>query len=61
MFKIYENFIEEIDAIDNGIDQFEGMPKYRISTNLSTRVSYLNPSWNEENADEMVDFIRSIN
>ena len=25
--KVYENFIEEIDAIDNGIDQYDGVPK----------------------------------
>ena len=26
--KVYEKFIEEIDAIDNGIDQYDGTPKY---------------------------------
>ena len=26
--KVYEKFIEEIDAIDNGIDQYDGMPRY---------------------------------
>ena len=25
--KIYENFIEEIDGIDNGVDQFDGTPR----------------------------------
>lgn len=25
--KVYENFIEEIDAIDNGISQYEGKPR----------------------------------
>ena len=25
--KVYENFIEEIDAIDNGVDQYEGEPR----------------------------------
>ena len=25
--KVYENFIEEIDGIDNGIDQYDGEPR----------------------------------
>ena len=25
--KVYENFIEEIDGIDNGIDQYDGTPR----------------------------------
>ena len=25
--KIYENFIEEIDAVDNGINQYDGEPR----------------------------------
>ena len=25
--KVYENFIQEIDAIDNGINQFDGEPR----------------------------------
>ena len=26
--KVYENLVQEIDAIDNGVDQFEGEPRY---------------------------------
>ena len=26
--KVYESFVQEIDAIDNGVDQFEGEPRY---------------------------------
>ena len=26
--KVYEKFIEEIDAIDNGIDQYDGIARY---------------------------------
>ena len=25
--KVYENFIEEIDGIDNGVDQYDGVPR----------------------------------
>jgi len=48
--KIYEGFIEEVDGIDNGISACED-PLYHISTNLSSRVSHLNPAWNEKGAD----------
>ncbi|XP_034245446.1 UPF0160 protein MYG1, mitochondrial [Thrips palmi] len=43
---VYERFVQEIDAIDNGVPMFEGEPRYRISSNLSSRVGYLNPPWN---------------
>jgi len=26
--KVYENFVEEIDGIDNGVNQFDGEPRY---------------------------------
>ena len=25
--KVYENFVEEVDAIDNGINQYDGTPR----------------------------------
>ncbi|KAG5221883.1 GAMM1 protein [Salix suchowensis] len=42
-------FIEAIDAIDNGIAQYPAdvKPLYRSRTDLSSRVGYLNPTWNE--------------
>jgi len=50
--KVYEKFVEEIDGIDNGVDQYSGgEPKYQVTTNLSSRVSGLNPSWNEKGVD----------
>ncbi|KJH47051.1 hypothetical protein DICVIV_06860 [Dictyocaulus viviparus] len=45
--KIYESFVEAVDAIDNGISQYDGIPRYRIYGGLSERVEYLNPHWNE--------------
>ena len=47
--KMYEQFMEEIDANDNGISQFEGEPKFRITTTVSNRVAGLLPAWNETN------------
>lgn len=46
---IYENFIQEIDAIDNGYPMFDGEPRYRITTSLSSRVNRMNPQWNTKN------------
>lgn len=55
--KIYVGFVEHIDGIDNGVDIVSsGEPlNYRISTTLSNRVGYLNPSWNEESTSEITN------
>jgi len=47
--KMYREFIEAIDAIDNGISQYSTdiKPKYRSRTDLSSRVGALNPWWNQ--------------
>jgi len=50
--KIYQGFIEEVDGIDNGVNQYEGEAAYETSTGLSSRVGRLNPQWNE-NADDI--------
>lgn len=51
---MYSNFLEEIDAIDNGIEVAEGTLRYRITSTLSHRVGWLNPAWNEEGVEEDV-------
>nr|BAD42335.1 GAMM1 protein-like protein [Nannochloris bacillaris] len=50
---LYKNFMEAIDAIDNGVNQWDGdaPPKYLNNTHLSARVGNLNPSWNEDSSD----------
>ncbi|XP_078362703.1 MYG1 exonuclease-like [Oculina patagonica] len=58
--KIYENFIQEIDAIDNGISQSDEEPRYSITTNLSSRVSRLNPRWNDPNPDGEKQFQKAV-
>jgi len=47
--RIYDNFIEAIDGMDNGIDCYppEIQPKYKVHTDLSARVGGLNPWWND--------------
>lgn len=49
--KIYTNFMEAVDAIDNGVSIAGDNPKlYRVNTDLSARVGRLNPGWNEDNS-----------
>lgn len=52
-----QEFIEAIDAIDNGISQYgsQEQPKYRNRTDLSSRVGWLNPRWNESTEFQKVD------
>uniref|UniRef100_A0A8D0KZJ5 MYG1 exonuclease n=1 Tax=Strix occidentalis caurina TaxID=311401 RepID=A0A8D0KZJ5_STROC len=57
--KLYENFVEEIDAIDNGIAQAEGEPRYALTTTLSARVAHLNPCWNDPDQDTEAGFKRA--
>ncbi|THV04932.1 metal-dependent protein hydrolase [Dendrothele bispora CBS 962.96] len=47
--KLYKEFIEAIDAIDNGISQYptDLKPRYRNRSDLSSRVGALNPPWNQ--------------
>ncbi|GJE86091.1 MYG1 family protein [Phanerochaete sordida] len=55
--KLYREFIEAIDAIDNGINQYptDVPPKYRIRTDVSARVGHLNPAWNQKADAQTVD------
>ncbi|KAG6902874.1 hypothetical protein C0995_010043 [Termitomyces sp. Mi166 len=55
--KLYREFIEAIDAIDNGISQYPNdiKPKYRSRTDLSSRVGHLNPAWNHPADPKTVD------
>jgi len=59
--KIYENLIEEIDAIDNGIDVCTaGTPRYIVSTTLSNRVGRCNPRWNQKDHSETDGFYKAM-
>jgi len=50
--KVYETFVEAVDGVDNGVNQYEGEPAYQSSTDLGSRVGALNPSWNDEDQSE---------
>ena len=58
--KVYEHFIQEIDAIDNGISTHDGEGRYSISTNLSSRVSHLSPNWNDAEQDFDAGFYKAL-
>lgn len=53
---VYKNFMEAIDGIDNGVNQWDGdaPPKYVNNTHLSARVGRLNPDWNADSSDEVL-------
>jgi uncharacterized UPF0160 family protein len=53
--KVYKDFMEHVDAIDNGISVSDGPLRYQISSTLSSRVGRLNPSWNELQSPEVIN------
>jgi len=60
--RVYGDFIEGLDGIDNGITQYEATQpgvevrqKYKSRTGLSARVGGLNPAWNEPYDDTILD------
>jgi uncharacterized UPF0160 family protein len=56
--KIYREFIEAIDANDNGISKYEETSEAKFkdrSITLPSLVSNLNPFWNGEQSDDVFD------
>ncbi|GAA5888747.1 hypothetical protein JCM5296_000090 [Sporobolomyces johnsonii] len=55
--KMYADFVEAFDGIDNGVTQYISSepPLYRSRTDISSRVGALNPRWNEESSDAILD------
>lgn len=58
--KVYEKFIEEVDAIDNGISTHDSEGRYTINTNFSKRIGGFNPQWNEPSDDVDERFHRAV-
>lgn len=66
--KLYNIFIQTVDAIDNGVELyskelFEGKtpdPNYVIMNCLESRVGKLNSYWTEKNSDEDAQFFKAI-
>ncbi|KAK4050322.1 hypothetical protein OIO90_005115 [Microbotryomycetes sp. JL221] len=53
--KMYADFVEAFDGIDNGISAQQGPSLYKSKTDISSRIGYLNPRWNEPSNDEILD------
>ncbi|VDP92624.1 unnamed protein product [Echinostoma caproni] len=60
MIDVYAAFISEIDAIDNGVQETDSVPRYTIHTGLSSRVSMMNPQWNKPDMDESICFTKAL-
>lgn len=58
--KMYENFVEEVDAVDNGISQYDGEARYAVSTTMSARIGHLNPRWNSKSQDTEEGFQKAL-
>ncbi|KAJ1617000.1 metal-dependent protein hydrolase [Pavlovales sp. CCMP2436] len=50
--KVYTDFVEHLDGIDNGVDAGVGGQAYAVGSSLPARVNALNPAWNEEASPE---------
>ncbi|GAA5940482.1 Myg1p [Sporobolomyces koalae] len=52
--KMYSDFVEAFDGIDNGVTQYVSSepPRYRSRTDISSRIGALNPRWNEDSNDQ---------
>lgn len=59
---MYDSFIEALDGIDNGINQYPSdvKPAYSSHTDLSSRVARLNPAWNEKDIDIQARFTQAM-
>jgi len=53
-YKLYKTLFLELDAIDNGVNQADDL-KYYIHTDLASRVSFFNPSWNAPRTDKNME------
>lgn len=61
--RVYNNFIQEIDGIDNGVPAYPAEPLYNICTHVSARVQHLLKPWNvkDEDYDEREHFEKAMN
>jgi uncharacterized UPF0160 family protein len=59
---LYTQFVEEIDAIDNGIDPVpeRTVPRYEFNTGICTRIEWKNPHWRTPNPDYDTAFMIAV-
>ncbi|TKR86902.1 hypothetical protein L596_011401 [Steinernema carpocapsae] len=58
--KVYECFVEAVDAIDNGVPAYDGVPRYQVHKGISGRIEHLNPAWNEDDVDPNERFAKAM-
>jgi len=58
--KVYEKFMEEVDAHDNGIPTHDGQARYAVTTTLASRVANLRPHWNDPEQDFDQGFYKAM-
>ena len=58
--KVYEKFVEEVDAVDNGISTHDGPPRYQVTTTIGSRVSNFRPAWNDPVQDFDAGFRKAM-
>ncbi|CEF63041.1 UPF0160 protein MYG1, mitochondrial [Strongyloides ratti] len=62
--KMYEHFVENVDAVDNGIAQCDckkSEKRYSKAESLDSRVSDLMPYWNDPNQNTDERFLKAVN
>eukprot|EP01090_Pellita_catalonica_P005570 TRINITY_DN1568_c0_g3_i1.p2 TRINITY_DN1568_c0_g3~~TRINITY_DN1568_c0_g3_i1.p2 ORF type:complete len:372 (-),score=86.12 TRINITY_DN1568_c0_g3_i1:1212-2327(-) len=57
---VYTGFIEELDAVDNGIKQYDttATARYQTNSSLSARIGRMNPTWNTPRGYNMTSLFR---
>merc|ERR1712188_160399 len=62
--RMYTKFVEGLDAVDNGISQYDPSleANYEVTTSLPSRVDLLNPYWNDptDDGDVQTRFMRAV-
>lgn len=60
--KLYNDLIQSIDGIDNGVQQYSNYQKenYKDYTGLASRVGLLNGAWNESFDDQDERFLKAV-
>jgi uncharacterized UPF0160 family protein len=58
--RLYERFVKEIDATDNGVDPAPGKAAYSMTTTIGMRISDVGPGWRSSDADLDEYFGRAV-
>ncbi|KAK2196322.1 Metal-dependent protein hydrolase [Babesia duncani] len=57
---VYNELIEYVDAVDNGVPIADGKLRYKINSDISARVSRLNPSWTDPEGNFDYQFTKAV-